>query len=681
MIQVGSYIRWSSSRPDIRFDVFYEKQRNGVDMKYRIKTYIYPLSQTNPGGTFGYNIVEDISLDGISFLNGYQLKDNTSTWSTAREYTTDWFTLSNKVDGTTRLTLRLYSTTGSSRNETYNFDLAIDPAYANINQGIGNRTETTISMNWNSDYALSHIWYSTNGGSTWNDVGDVNSTSGSYTISGLNANTTYNIITKGRRSGTTLDSTTQVLQQNTYPYPYANSMPSFVIGNAVSVGIYNPLGRNITINLLDKNDTSVYTTSGTISNFTATIDGDSLYASIPNQQSANYKVKVSYSGNNDVKTGGAYTINTSVCSPSITSVSYEDKFADTLAITSDSSILISGYSKTTFTATGLTTLKSATIKRVELRLASLNNAPLTNLTVAGTSASVDNIVLAYNNTTDKDIYITLIDSRDLTYTKKITIDLRAYSTPTFTYSVKRQSNFYTATDFLVNANFTAIGSNSITIKTRYKKLEDNTWSNWTNLTNNTISTINLDNAYVWNVEFEIKDALWTWSNITTSVGKGTPALFVDTTKSSVGVNCFPSLSDSFEVNDSPVNTNFKWGSTACGNWFGNTMYRNCYEGNLSVNLNDNTFFLQSQGIGQTPNIVDVNVVLYDPVERIVYKLPHYDKTSRDNDIFSPEYWIYDGSPNDDYLEVFGKGMPTIMQKAFDNEWTYKLIVYYTESVG
>lgn len=680
MIQVGSYIRWSSSRPDIRFDVFYEKQRDGVDMKYRIKTYIYPLTNTHPGGTFGYNIVEDISLDGIPYLSGRQLKDNTSVWSTAREYTTDWFTLSNKVDGTTRLTLRLYSTNGSSRNETYNFDLAIDPAYANINQGIGNRTETTISMNWNSDYILSHIWYSTNGGSTWNDVGDVNSTSGSYTISGLSANTTYNIITKGRRSGTTLDSTTTVLQQYTYPYPYANSMPSFVIGNAVNIGIYNPLGRNITINVLDKNDTSVYTTSGTISNFTATIDGDSLYASIPNQQSANYKVKVSYSGNDDVKTGGTYTINTSVCSPSITSVSYEDKFADTLAITSDSSILISGYSKTTFTATGLTTLKSATIKRVDLRLKQITNTPYTTLTVAGTSASVDNIVLDVPYyPVDSDVYITLVDSRDLTYTKKLTVDLRQYFKPTFTYSVKRQSNFYTATDIKVKATYTNIGSNSLTLKVKYKKIDESTWSNWTTLTNDTTSTINLDNAYIWDVYIQVNDSLNTVYT-TTRVGKGVAPLFVDVLKNSVGISCFPKYENTLEVDSSPINSKYTNDEIVCGEWFGNLLYRSCQFGVLEdVNSYDSNFYIEVP-IDDMTAVINWKLTISDFTGNRSYQnftVPYIQSTYDDSyNICSPTT-MWDGS---NY--TFSFYIPTSLIP--DSEWGnyyYSVEVNYIKSVG
>lgn len=681
MIEIGSNIRWSSSRPDIRFYVYYERQRNGADMQYRIKTKIVALTTTTSGGTFGYPIIQDISFDGIGYQSGYYLKGTSpSSWSSDIEYTTDWFTIANKVSGTTALTLRLYSAQGSSRNEYYNFTLDIDPAYANITQSFSNKTETTITMNWNSDYTLSHIWYSTNNGSSWVDGGDVNSTNGTYTISGLSANTTYNIKTKGRRSGTTLDSTTGTNTQTTYPYPYANSMPSFVIGNAVNIGIYNPLGRNITVNVLDKNDTSVYNTSGVLTSVNTTINGDSLYSSIPNQQSANYKVKVSYSGNDDIKTGGTYTINTSVCSPSITSVSYEDKFADTLAITSDSSILVSGYSKVKFTATGLTTLKSATIKRVELRLKQITNTPYTTLTVSGTSASVENIVLDVPYyPADYDVYITLVDSRDLTYTKKITTDLRQYFKPTFTYEVKRQSNFYTATDIKVKGTYTNIGSNTLTLKCKYKKLEDSTWSNWTTLTNDTTSTINLDNAYVWDVYIQVNDALNTIYT-TTRIGKGVAPLYVDILKNSVGISCFPKYENTIEIDSAPINSKYTNDEVVCGEWFGNLMYRSCDFGVLDdVNTYDSNFYIEVP-IDDMAAVINWKITIAEFSGNRSYQsftLPYIQSTIDDNYNITSPTCMWDGS---NYC--FSFYIPTTLIPS--NEWTnyyYAVEVDYIKSIG
>ena len=86
-------------------------------------------------------------------------------------------------------------------------------------QSLNNKTETTIKMNWSSDVTASHIWFSHNNGANWYDVGNVNATSGSYNITGLSANTTYNIKTRVRRSSNSIDEDTSALAVTTYKIP------------------------------------------------------------------------------------------------------------------------------------------------------------------------------------------------------------------------------------------------------------------------------------------------------------------------------------------------------------------------------------------------------------------------------------------------------------------------------
>ena len=680
MANFNEALQWTSSKPYLYLTVSYGKRRSGADMIYSVNLSV---STCTGSKYFGYPIYAEIFVNGeqSARFNPTLKNSSPSQWSNPINYNTGEFTISNKTTGTTALSVRLYSGSGSSRDKTFTFELPIDPASFSQTPSLWfiSGDETSSTFGWSTTETCDKVIYHLDGGNV--EVFSGSATSGTFTISGLTAGSNHSLYCECRRADSGISSNSNTISFSTYAYPNYSSMANFTIGQNPTINIYNPLGRTCTVSLLGDDDSVIGSTSTSGTSVSNLADATKLYQSIPNKKSANCKVKVEYSGNTSIKTGAIYSINENECIPVIGSVSYQDTFADSVAITGDNQIIISGISKVQLNATNLQVKHSATISKVEYRIISADTQPLGELTISGTSASISNQL--FNNEYDTNankVYIRMYDSRGLYVDKLLTLDLRAYHTPYATYSVKRQGNFYSNTDFLVNADYSAIGTNAPVIKTRYKKVEDSTWSAYTNLTNNITTTISLDNNYMWNIEIVVSDAFES-RTYTTTIQRGMPILFVDTKLNSVGINCFPSLSDSFEVNDSPINTNFKWGSTACGNWFGNTMYRNCYEGNLSVNLSDNTFFLQSQGIGQTPNIVDVNIVLYDPVERIVYKLPHYDKTSRDNDIFSPEYWIYDGSPNDDYLEVFGKGMPAIMQKAFDNEWTYKLIVYYTKSVG
>lgn len=59
-------------------------------------------------------------------------------------------------------------------------------------------------------------------------------------------------------------------------------------------------------------------------------------------------------------------------------------------------------------------------------------------------------------------------------------------------------------------------------------------------------TMNLDNTKEWNIKVTVTDVFATTSYIL-SIDKGIPIIFFDRQKRSVGINCFPDNSESFEV--------------------------------------------------------------------------------------------------------------------------------------
>lgn len=100
-----------------------------------------------------------------------------------------------------------------------NWTLDNIPRYATSKQSLNSKTETTITINWLSDNTIDYLWYSINNGSNWNAVGTVNGTSGTYTITGLNAETTYNIKTRVRRKDSQLTTDSTVLTVRTENAP------------------------------------------------------------------------------------------------------------------------------------------------------------------------------------------------------------------------------------------------------------------------------------------------------------------------------------------------------------------------------------------------------------------------------------------------------------------------------
>lgn len=94
------------------------------------------------------------------------------------------------------------------------------PRYASSNQSISTRTDKTITMAWSSNATCDYIWYSIDGGKTFRAAGSVNTSSGSYTISGLSPKTTYNIVTRVRRKDSQLSTNSSVLSAATYAADY-----------------------------------------------------------------------------------------------------------------------------------------------------------------------------------------------------------------------------------------------------------------------------------------------------------------------------------------------------------------------------------------------------------------------------------------------------------------------------
>lgn len=418
--------------------------------------------------------------------------------------------------------------------------------YSSISQSLQSRTETTAVIRWVSDLTVDYIWYSINNGSTWTGINVSDGTVGTYTISGLTANTTYQVKTRVRNKASQLTTDSSALSVTTYNWPYATSMPDFTIGEKVTIGFYNPLGRSFTFYVVANGVTIAnnWTVSGTTySGINATSSQNQLYATIPNAKSATYQIRCVYSGNATVKTGGKYSVDTSVCKPAITGATYKDINSAMVAITENDQKIIQNRSQVRYTATGLSAKNNATVASCAVKV----NGNTYSLTVSGTTATGGNAVI--NSGTDVEAVITVTDSRGLTASKTITIDMLALWQPSAVITLERQNNFYSATDILVDARFASVdGKNTISITYRCTKDGDSAATVTGTLTDNVQATITLDNAYGWAVKVTLTDRFGMTTSYNLYVSRGMPIIFYDTLKSSVGINCFPQDEESLEVN-------------------------------------------------------------------------------------------------------------------------------------
>lgn len=421
------------------------------------------------------------------------------------------------------------------------------PRTALVTQTLADRTETSLTINWSTNEVIDRLWYSSDNGSTWAQETITEGRVGSYVIENLTVGTEYNIKTKVRRKSNQVISESSTMVASTYSYPYAEIMPNFTIGVPLLLTIANPLNHTITVELIDSNNNSVKSQEATgsiVLGFNDTDTQNALYQSIPNSKRGQYKIRVTYNSHVSTNTGGYYEVNESQCLPSFGTVSYRDINQTVVAITQDDQKIVQNHSIVRYGITGMSAQKYASISSCSV----LVNGNNYNLTITGDSANGGDA--AINSGTNVIATFTLTDSRGVTSRAYKTIPILGYKTPTATIKLQRQSNYYTATDLTVHARYSSIdGHNVLTITYRAKKQGDSQYTVTGTAQNNVQTTLQLDNQYAWNVEITLTDSFGSTKTYTgLRVGVGIPLLFIDRSKYSVGINCFPKGEKTLELN-------------------------------------------------------------------------------------------------------------------------------------
>ena len=124
MANIATDVKWGSA-PTNLFNFSYEKQRSGTTQQYKITVECEPCDGAS---YYGYPLYLEISVNGSVAATKTLKGASPARWSSALTYTTGWINVANKTTGTTPIKIRVYSGSGSSRDTTYSYSLAIDPA-------------------------------------------------------------------------------------------------------------------------------------------------------------------------------------------------------------------------------------------------------------------------------------------------------------------------------------------------------------------------------------------------------------------------------------------------------------------------------------------------------------------------------------------------------------------------
>jgi hypothetical protein len=221
---------------------------------------------------------------------------------------------------------------------------------------------------------------------------------------------------------------------------------------------------------------------------------------------------------------------------------YADDNASTVAITGDDQLIVRNQSQLEINVANISAKKGASISTV---VASINGTTYTG-TISGTACTIN--VGQLNLSSNTTATVTVTDSRAYSSSQTLNITVLNWELPTAIVTMQRHNNYYSNTDITVDGSYSSVDNkNAMTLKVRYKKTSDSTWSSYTTVQDNVSQTFNLDNEYEWDVQVLVSDLFGsTTYNLTLS--RGMPIIYFDRLKSSTGFNCFPEDAQSVEVN-------------------------------------------------------------------------------------------------------------------------------------
>lgn len=226
--------------------------------------------------------------------------------------------------------------------------------------------------------------------------------------------------------------------------------------------------------------------------------------------------------------------------PVVGSISYYDMNSSVRQITGDGDIIVQLQSTLNIDLVSDEALKGASIVS---RWLNFNGEDIEIPQFGG----VDIVKPAYSGSFTATITVT--DSRGNKAAATRTITITPWAQPTAQCTLERVNGFETNTTLTVNATYSAIGSNILSIEERHR-IVNGTWSSTSSVPTNTPTTISLDNTKEWEVEVSVWDSFSTIDNptiYTLTVGKGIPIAFIDTDMGSVGIHGFPDADNQLYV--------------------------------------------------------------------------------------------------------------------------------------
>lgn len=234
------------------------------------------------------------------------------------------------------------------------------------------------------------------------------------------------------------------------------------------------------------------------------------------------------------------TMTMSDAAPILGAVNYKDANSSVVAVTGDAQTIVQRQSDLQVTFAAASGQKGATIAKYSATIAGITKTATTAGTLDFGSIDVS---------TSQPLTFTATDSRGISSSTTLNVKIESWWAPSSTIDLKRVNNFEPQTKVTATAWYASLGAkNDVTINAKYRKSgSSDAWSS-VNLTSGVESTVTCERDYAYEWSVTTADKLGSTTQ-TLTLGRGIPTFFIDTSKSSVSVNCFPTQSGALQLGD------------------------------------------------------------------------------------------------------------------------------------
>ncbi|MGP1505186.1 MAG: DUF859 family phage minor structural protein [Eggerthia catenaformis] len=308
------------------------------------------------------------------------------------------------------------------------YNLTKLPRYlSGVSVWVTSETETSVTWGWKANENVSNIGYYWDNGNWYYTEQNINKKNGNFTVSDIQPGSQHLINIGLQRKDSGLWSYCGNKSCSTYGYPYCSHGKDFNIGEPCVLTLFNPLKRNILVEMFGDDGnliSSFNTTSNSYTGFINETSKDNLLKSIPNKYTGHYTIKVTYEDHVNIRNADDYYHAVNYLTQ-YDSIEARDWNETTVLATKDDSSIVKGMSKVQI---NIINVKSAPYTILSKCVVSYNGETKEYLFENNTT-SFDKVSLQFDNSSADEATIKFIDSRGLTKTTVYKIVFTEYTLP------------------------------------------------------------------------------------------------------------------------------------------------------------------------------------------------------------------------------------------------------------